>query len=71
MVNMNSGNEPLPLKRPAGSHGDWRELHDEASRNRETFYIDPETGLAVFTEYGFAPARKLLRQRLPALPLRG
>lgn len=31
-------------------------LHDEASRNRETFYLDPETGLAVFTEFG-------LRQR--------
>ena len=36
--------------------GDWRRLHDEASRNRETFYLDPETGLAVFTEFG-------LRQR--------
>ena len=48
--------EPLPLSQPAGSHGDWRELHDEASRNRETFYLDPETGLAVFTDYG-------LRQR--------
>ncbi len=33
-----------------------RRLHDEASRNRETFYLDPETGLAVFTEFG-------LRQR--------
>lgn len=30
----------------------WRRLHDEASRNRETFYLDPETGLAVFTEFG-------------------
>ena len=36
--------------------GDWRHLHDEASRNGETFYLDPETGLAVFTEFG-------LRQR--------
>ena len=36
--------------------GDWRRLHDEASRNGETFYLDPGTGLAVFTEFG-------LRQR--------
>ena len=34
----------------------WRRLHDEASQKRETFYLDPETGLAVFTEFG-------LRQR--------
>ena len=31
-------------------------LHEEASSNGETFYLDPETGLAVFTEFG-------LRQR--------
>ena len=41
---------------PDATRGDWRRLHDEASRNRETFYLDPETGLAVFTEFG-------LRQR--------
>ena len=41
---------------PDATHGDWRKLHDEASRNGKTFYIDPETGLAVFTEFG-------LRQR--------
>lgn len=41
---------------PDATPGDWRRLHDEASRNRETFYIDPATGLAVFTEFG-------LRQR--------
>ena len=45
---------------PSGATSDatsgWRRLHDEASRNRETFYLDPETGLAVFTEFG-------LRQR--------
>lgn len=38
------------------SRVDRRRLHDEASRNREAFYLDPETGLAVFTEFG-------LRQR--------
>ena len=27
-------------------------LHEEASSNGETFYLDPETGLAVFTEFG-------------------
>ncbi len=41
---------------PEATSTDWRRLHDEASRKRETFYLDPETGLAVFTEYG-------LRQR--------
>ena len=41
---------------PGATAGDWRRLHDEASRNRETFYLDPDTGLAVFTEFG-------LRQR--------
>lgn len=41
---------------PPDAPSDWRRLHDEASRNRETFYLDPVTGLAVFTEFG-------LRQR--------
>ena len=41
---------------PGATASDWRRLHDEASRNRETFYLDPDTGLAVFTEFG-------LRQR--------
>jgi len=31
-------------------------LHEEASSNGEAFYLDPDTGLAVFTEFG-------LRQR--------
>ncbi len=41
---------------PDATPRELRRLHDEASRNRETFYLDPETGLAVFTEFG-------LRQR--------
>ena len=41
---------------PDATPGDWRRLHEEASSNGETFYLDPETGFAVFTEFG-------LRQR--------
>lgn len=41
---------------PDATPRELRRLHDEASRNGETFYLDPETGLAVFTEFG-------LRQR--------
>ena len=44
------------MSTPSATPRAWRGLHDEASRNRETFYLDPETGLAVFTEFG-------LRQR--------
>lgn len=46
----------LPITTVRPRPADWRRLHDEASRNRETFYLDPATGLAVFTEFG-------LRQR--------
>ena len=31
---------------------DWRELHDRASRDRKVSYIDPETGMTVFTAFG-------------------
>lgn len=28
-----------------------KELHKEACKNKEEFYIDPETGFQVFTEF--------------------
>ena len=44
------------MNTPKATGDAWRRLHDEASRNGETSYTDPETGLAVFTEFA-------LRQR--------
>lgn len=48
---------PRPhLTRSSREPARWQRIHDEASRKRETFYPDPDSGLAVFTEFG-------LRQR--------